>query len=100
MIDISAVLSKLHPDLAGWEVINNEITKFPDGVERPTQKDIEKAWREVERERKIGGVRQERKMRYEQETDELLFDALESLDMPELKDWQKARKKIKLEIPH
>lgn len=38
-------------------------------------------------------------MRYMNETDGLLFDALAKMNTPELKEWQDARAKIKRELP-
>lgn len=99
-MDISLVLTYFYPDLAGWEVVNNEITKFPDGVPMPTEAELKKAWKEVQRERAEREVEQKRKARYEQETDHLLYEALTKLNLPELTEWKQAREAIKKEIPY
>lgn len=100
MIDISAVLIKLYPDLAGWEVVDNKITKWPDGVEKPTQAEIEKAWEEIQQERKRNEIEIARKERYEKETDDLLYEALAKINAPELAEWKRARETIKVELPY
>lgn len=97
MIDIARCLD--HLGYTGWSVVNNEIVDFPEGVKRPTQKELAKAWAEVQAEDKRREVEQARKARYEQETDPMLYDALARLDLPELKEWREARAKIKQEIP-
>jgi len=98
-MDLAKVLSHIHPDLAGWEVVNNEITKFPDSVPEPTQAELDTAWAEVQSQDRILGIREERKRRYREESDGLLFDALAKMDLPELAEWQDAQMKIKKELP-
>jgi len=102
-MDLAKVLSYLYPDLAGWEVVDRgngqEITKFPDGVKKPTQKELADAWKIVKAEQDKQQVQQEREARYRKETDPLLYDALAKMDLPELAEWQDARMKIKKELP-
>jgi hypothetical protein len=102
MIDIARVLD--HLGIEGWEVVerdgSQEITKFPKGVKRPTQKQLADAWAEVQAIDTHGEIEQARKARYEQETDNLLYDALAKLDLPELKGWKDAREKVKEELSY
>ena len=102
MIDLAAVYNHLFQNIPGWSVVERdgeyEIT-LPDGVEKPTKAEIEQAWREVQDVRQKREVKQARKARYEKETDELLYEALAKLDLPELKEWQDKRAQIKEELP-
>jgi hypothetical protein len=98
-MDLPAVLNKLYPGVAGIGTVNNEISSWPEGLERPTKAQLAQAWREVQQERAEREVVQKRRERYQAETDPMLYDALAKLDLPELKEWKAARDKIKLEIP-
>lgn len=105
-MDISAVLSYVYPDLAGWEVVNrgngDVIEKWPVGKGapvKPTTEQLQKWWVEevsieLERER----IAVEREQRYRQETDPLLYDALAKMNAPELSEWKQARETIKSEL--
>jgi len=97
MIDIANCLEYL--GFEGWEVVNNEITTFPNDVKKPTQKQLEAAWVEVQAKQEQKRIAEERRMRYVNETDGLLFDALAKMDNPELKEWREARARIKRELP-
>jgi hypothetical protein len=104
-MDISAILSCKFPDLADWEVVDKgdgqKITKWPKGVEKPTQMQLQKWWEEevaIELER--GRIASERAQRYRQETDRLLFDGLAKMDAPELAEWQAARAAIKEDLKY
>lgn len=99
MIDLAPTLSLLYSDLLGWSVVDNEIVEWPDGVPMPTDEELEQAWAEIQQEQAEREVREKRRQRYQQETDDLLYEALEKVDLPELSKWQTARKKIKDEIP-
>jgi hypothetical protein len=103
VIDLSSVLSHLYPDVPGWCVVERdgeqEVT-LPDGIKMPSKAQIEQTWAEIQAERAHREIEQERKSRYEQETDSLLYDALAKLDIPELKEWQDTREAIKLELPY
>jgi len=96
-MDLSAVLSKLYPNVAGWSTVNNEISSWPDGVEKPTQKELAEAWKVVKVEREREQVRQEREARYQAETDGLFF----KWQAGEIKKdvWLAARERIKKELP-
>ena len=103
-MDISAILNYKYPDLEGWQVVNrgngDVIEVWPKGTPKPTEKQLAEWWPEVkaiiERER----IAQERKQRYKQETDDLLYDALAKLELPQLDEWKAAREKIKAEFPY
>ena len=97
-MDIALLLSCKYPDLEGWEVVNNKITKFPG--EKPTQKQLEAWWREIEGDLRNKAISQEREARYRMETDGLLYDALAKMDAPELKEWKQAREAIKSELAY
>jgi hypothetical protein len=98
-MDLPAVLNKLYPNVAGWETVNNKITKVPKGLKKPTQQEMEDAWAEIQSEREEKRIIQERKDRYEKETDSLLFDALAETNIPELAEWKQKRQAIKDELP-
>lgn len=102
-MDLSAVYYHLYPDIAGWSVVeNNDKTEvvLPEGMKPPTEKQIEQAWVEVQAIREQKETEQARKALYEQETDHLLYEALMKLDLPELKEWQKAREQVKKSLPY
>ena len=105
MPDYAAIIVDLFPDLIGWSVVENkgkvEISWPKDApIPKPTLAELDKQWPEVlaklERER----IQQEREVRYQQETDGLLFDALAKMKAPELTEWKQAREAIKKEIPY
>ena len=102
-MDIDAVLDYLYPDLAGWSVVERngkqEVT-LPEGLKMPTKAEIEQAWKEIQAIREHNRITQEREARYRQETDGLLYDALAKLNLPELKEWQDARERVKKELPY
>lgn len=95
MIDVAAIISYQFPDLEGWEVVNNEITKFPG--EAPTQKQLEDAWQEIEIDHRNRLISQEREMRYRAEADGLFFKW--QAGEIEKSVWLAAREKIKQELP-
>lgn len=47
-MDLAVVLSHRYPDLAGWSVVNGELKDWPDGVEKPTQAELDATWIEVQ----------------------------------------------------
>ena len=94
-MDVAAVLSKKYPDLEGWEVVNNEITKFPG--KKPTQKQLEAWWREIEGDLRDMAISQEREARYRAEADGLFFKWQAGEIEKEV--WLAARERIKKELP-
>jgi hypothetical protein len=97
MIDIAQLLTHKFPDLAGWEVVNNEITQWPKEVEKPTQKQLTDWWREIEGDLRNKAISQEREARYKAEADGLFFKwQAGEIDKGE---WLDARQRIKKELP-
>lgn len=95
MIDIAQLLTHKFPDLAGWEVVNNEITQFPG--EKPTKKQLEVWWREIEGDLRNKAISQERGARYRAEADGLFFKW--QAGEIEKDVWLAARERIKKELP-
>ena len=94
-MDITNILIRIYPGLVGWEVVNNKITKFPG--EKPTQKQLEAWWREIEGDLRNKAISQEREARYRAETDSLFFKWQAGEIEKEV--WLAARERIKQELP-
>lgn len=94
-MDIARVLEYL--GYTNWQVVDNKITEFEG--KKPSEKQLQVAWEElsviIENER----IDRERRQRYEEESDHLLYEALMKIDIPELTEWKNVRNKIKLDLP-
>lgn len=94
-MDIAKCLEYL--GFEGWEVVNNEITQWSKEVEKPTQKQLEAWWREIEGELRDKAISREREARYRAETDSLFFKW--QAGEIEKGEWLAARQRIKQELP-
>jgi hypothetical protein len=94
-MDIAKILSK--NGYVGWEVVNNKITKWPEGVEKPTEKQLAEWWKEIKIELERESIRQEREARYRAEADGLFFKWQAGEIEKEV--WLAARERIKKELP-
>ncbi|MBG0770479.1 MAG: hypothetical protein H0S82_02160 [Anaerolineaceae bacterium] len=97
-IDVAAILAKKYPGLSGWEVVDNVIVQWPDGVEKPSQDDLESWWAEIEGELIRSRIQAERQARYTVETDPLFFKAMRG-EIP-LDDWEAAVEQIRQDLPY
>lgn len=97
-MDVAAILAMKFGKVSGWEVIDNVITKWPEGVDRPTQENLEAWWPEIEAEMIMKRIQAERQARYAAETDGLFFKAMRG-EIP-LEEWEAAIEKIREELPY
>ena len=100
-MNVARILLEKYPNTR-FSVVNNEIRRWPEGVRKPTQRQLEEWWPEVERKIHNEQIRAERQQRYRAETDPLLFDALEELSerFPELQEWKQAKEAIRQDAPY
>ena len=99
MTDYAAVLTVIRPG-AHWTLSGEEYSGLTwlDDSPKPTKKTLDDAWPEVRNQLAVHRVREERRLRYLEETDGLYFDAVRSDG--NLDAWKAAVAAIKADLPY
>ena len=100
MTDYPAVLAALYPG-AEWTLDGDDyagLTWLSD-TPKPTKKKLDDAWPQVQHDLEVAQITRARRVRYQDETDGLYFDAMRA-DTPDLAAWRAAVDQIKAELPY
>ena len=99
MTDYAAVLAAIRPG-AEWTLDGDEYAGLTwlDDSPKPTKKTLDDAWPQVQYQREYAQVEQQRRARYQAETDGMYMAAVRD-DLP-LDDWKAAVAAIKADLPY
>jgi hypothetical protein len=99
MTDYAAVLAVIRPG-AEWLLDGDEYAGLTwlDDSPKPTKKECDEAWAQVQYDRAYAQVEQQRRARYQVETDGMFFAA--QREGGDLTNWQAAVDAIKAELPY
>jgi len=103
MTDYAAVLTVLFPD-ALWGMTDNDLSTLTwdasNSDSRPTKKQLDAAWPQLQHDRAVAAVQEQRQDRYRAEADPLYFEAARGEDGVTMADWVAKVAQIKADLPY
>ena len=101
MTDYAAVLNAIRPG-SEWTLDGNDygtLVWLSDSP-KPTRKTLDDAWPQVEHDRAVHFIEQQRQDRYRAEADPLYFEAARGEDGVTMADWEAKVAQIKADLPY